>query len=164
MVKFVIHHFHIDHKAACLLPAPNFAQPLFPISPGYYSHPKRNQRQWYYCLCENSEFKLQLLTICFAGCHFQQMEENTKNNPLLHFSGSKTMQRCVESDKAQIITQGYALGHDFYFFLGALALSYIQRAVQCLTSISPTLHCKFKICVLALHCGRHFSVWNTYLK
>ena len=41
------------------------------------------------------------------------MEEDTKNNPLLHFSGSKTMQRCVESDNAQVITQGYALGHDF---------------------------------------------------
>ena len=29
------------------------------------------------------------------------MEEDTKNNPRLHFSGSKTMQRSVESDNAQ---------------------------------------------------------------
>ena len=30
----------------------------------------------------------------------------TKNNPLLHFSGSKKMQRCVESDNAQNINLG----------------------------------------------------------
>ena len=39
-----IHHFHIDHNAPCL--PSNFAQPLFPIPPGYCSSPKRNRRQW----------------------------------------------------------------------------------------------------------------------
>ena len=31
----------------------------------------------------------------------QQIVIITKNNPLLHFIGSKTMQRCVESDNPQ---------------------------------------------------------------
>ena len=36
----------------------HFAKPLFPISPGYYSRPKKNRRQWYVCmygLCEKDE-------------------------------------------------------------------------------------------------------------
>ena len=40
-----IYYFHIDRNAPCP-PLPNFAQPLFPISPGCYSRPKRNHRQW----------------------------------------------------------------------------------------------------------------------
>ena len=41
---------------------------MFPVSPGYYSRPKRNRRQWlgkisgrnkvYYVLCENSKLRL----------------------------------------------------------------------------------------------------------
>ena len=38
------HYFHIDYNAPCF-PPPNFAQPLFPNSPGYYNHPKRNRKQ-----------------------------------------------------------------------------------------------------------------------
>ena len=60
-----IYYFHIDRNAPCP-PLPNFAQPLFPISPGCYSRPKRNHRQWlcktlgvnkmHYGLCQNGEF------------------------------------------------------------------------------------------------------------
>ena len=53
-------------------PPQNFAEPLFPISPRYYSRPKRNLKQWFckisgggggrvnklhYGLCENGEYK-----------------------------------------------------------------------------------------------------------
>ena len=38
--------FTYDHNAPCLPPQKNFTKPLFPISPGYYSLPKRNRRQW----------------------------------------------------------------------------------------------------------------------
>ena len=40
-----IHHFHIDHNAPCLPPKILHNRELFPISPGRYSRPKRNQRQ-----------------------------------------------------------------------------------------------------------------------
>ena len=40
-----IHHFHIDHNAPCLPPKILHNRELFPISPGCYSRPKRNQRQ-----------------------------------------------------------------------------------------------------------------------
>ena len=71
--KSQIHLFHIDHNIPCLPTPPpppkkkNFAYSLFPIFPGYYSHPKRNQRQWlckiwgggvkevHYTLYENGE-------------------------------------------------------------------------------------------------------------
>ena len=39
-----IRHFHISHNAP-YLPSPNFASPLFFISPGYYSRAKRNWKQ-----------------------------------------------------------------------------------------------------------------------
>ena len=36
-----------SHRQQCILFTPqNFAKPLFSISPGYYSRPKRNRRQW----------------------------------------------------------------------------------------------------------------------
>ena len=35
VIEYLIHHFHTDHDASC-----------FPISPGYYSRPKTNRRQW----------------------------------------------------------------------------------------------------------------------
>ena len=40
-----IHHFHIDHNAPCLPPKILHNPEFFPISPGCYSRPKRNQRQ-----------------------------------------------------------------------------------------------------------------------
>jgi len=40
-------HFHISHNTPCL--PPKILHNLFPISPGCYSHPKRNWRQ---CLCK----------------------------------------------------------------------------------------------------------------
>ena len=64
------HYFHIDYNAPCF-PPQNFAQPLFPNSPGYHSRPKRNRKQWlckvfffwgggvnkvHYGLCENGEY------------------------------------------------------------------------------------------------------------
>ena len=75
-----IYHFHIDHRAPCLLYSPqHFTYPLFPISTGYYIRPKKNQRQSfckcyffllgvggdgggvnkvYYGLCGNGEFSI----------------------------------------------------------------------------------------------------------
>ena len=39
--RLAIHFFHIGQNAPCLPPPPpNFARPLFSISPGYYSPPK----------------------------------------------------------------------------------------------------------------------------
>ena len=38
--------FHCNHNAHCLPPQFYIIILLFPISPGYYSHPKRNPRQW----------------------------------------------------------------------------------------------------------------------
>ena len=35
VIQYLIHHFNIDHDASC-----------FPFSPGYYSRPKTNRRQW----------------------------------------------------------------------------------------------------------------------
>ena len=39
------HYCHIDHNAPCF-PPQNFAYPLSPNYPGYYSRPKRNRKQW----------------------------------------------------------------------------------------------------------------------
>ena len=39
--------FHCNHNAHCLPPQFYIIILLFPISPGYYSYPKRNPRQWW---------------------------------------------------------------------------------------------------------------------
>ena len=48
---------NLVHPPSCPPPPPKekkISQPLFSISPGYYSRPKRNPRQW---LCESFSFK-----------------------------------------------------------------------------------------------------------
>ena len=54
-LAFTIHYFHKDHNTPWFLPHPHpllpppppqFSEPVSPISPGYYSHPKRDRTQW----------------------------------------------------------------------------------------------------------------------
>ena len=56
-MSFTIHYFHKDHNTPWFLPHPyppsshpppphQFSKPVSPVSPGYYSHPKRNRTQW----------------------------------------------------------------------------------------------------------------------
>ena len=44
-ISLHIHHFHMDYKWPLLM-SQNFTKPLFPVSPGYCSRPKRDRRQW----------------------------------------------------------------------------------------------------------------------
>ena len=73
---FHIYHFYLDNNTPCF--PWNLAWPLYSISPGHYSYPKRNQTQWlckiwwvnkvHYGLCENGEFEKSYL---FLHLHHQ---------------------------------------------------------------------------------------------
>ena len=72
--KWLIHYFHRDHNALSL-PTRSLHK-LFPISLGYYSHPKGNRKQWlckvlginkvHYGLCENGEWYVSRAFLYFA--------------------------------------------------------------------------------------------------
>ena len=85
-LAFTIHYFHKDHNTPWFLPHPHpllphpppphqFSEPVSPISPGSYNHPKRDRTQWlwiffdgggggegvnkvHYALCKNGELFL----------------------------------------------------------------------------------------------------------